>query len=408
MHSEKKTLDIITRRFFSTENKNLFHTWFGEFSDAFKERIVNKNVEPFTYMAPLENGEVLYVDVRPPFATVTHIKTDMEKEIVLSPEQFIKNNYSSLKSLGNKLKSEKIGLSFPYPFVLRNLIKGLHQDEIVTFDNGLSFLCCENDDNGISLRKVCGNVFVSSSLTALYTVGNTFGLSLSDKEMLNLYSKIKSPTSDSIKGRKVSVFAIQKAIKEIEKKVEKNSERRIDLGPLILKYKRTMMSGSKWLNEDGQTVNQAQLIQIFAWMHSAPVFTEYKRKESTAEKQYNDNLFDEKLEMLFKEGRFDTAIKEIATYCMNENGDLEFLIKSYVPEGDDFVATGFQFVSAEDGVIIRRGYYEDNDINNHLESLKKVPPRIFLDFCEEKFKADYFVIKNKKREIIMKEMPKIG
>lgn len=407
MQDCKKRIDTITRHYFTNENKTLLASWLNEIGEAIKPELEENKLQGLVFNVPLENGTVLSLEANGPYLKVSHFNNSLEVEPLVNEEQYRKNTLATLKTFANKIKEERIGLGYPYPFVLRNLIKNLHQDEVITFDNGMSFLCTETNNGFIALRKICGNILTGASLSNLFSMAKPFDVALSDKEMQNLYSKIKSSYSDSIKGRKVSLFDINKEIKYLEDKVDKNSEHRYDFGPLIVKYKKTVMSGNKWLNEDGRVLDKAYLVNILSWMKTAPVITEYKRKEPSLEKEYNDNLFDEKLEQQFKEGRFENIVKEISTYCIKEQGDLEFVIKSYVKEEDDYIATGFQFTCTENGILIRRSYYEDNDLSNHMETLKKVPVRIFMDFCEEKFRSDYFVIKNKKRSILMKGMPEL-
>lgn len=401
----KKRTDSITRHYFTNENKYLLSSWINEVGESLKDDLENDNLNNFVFMAPLEDGSIISISTVSDQLKVFHHNGSVEGEVILADDQYRRNNMATLKAFASRIKDKRIGLGYPFPFVFKNIIKSLRAEEIITFDNGSSFLCTENNNGVIALRKVCGNITAGVQISSLFSIAKSFDVAMSDAEMQNLYSKVKSLSTDSIKCRKFPLSDVRNVIKSLEDKVDKNSERRYDFGPIILKYKKAVMSGNKWLNEDGQVVSKEQVENILAWMYSAPVIIEYKRQEPSLEKEYNDNLFDEHLEQLFKECRFENAIRDISTYCLKENGDLEFIIKSYVKEEDDFIATGFQFVCAENGIIIRRAYFEDNDLGNRMESLKKVPTRIFTDFCEEKFMDNYYIVKNKKRKVLMKGLP---
>jgi hypothetical protein len=232
-------------------------------------------------------------------------------------------------------------------------------------------------------------------------------MELDDIEIQYLYSKTKAGTSDSLEGRVSSMLKAQDAIKAIEKEftTEKSSEKRVDFGPIPVTLKKVMFSGNKWYDADNNLLNVAQLSNIFIWMATAPVIMDYIRKEPSLEKEYDDSLFDESLEQFYSEGKFEEVCSMTALYCLKNVGDLDIVIKSYIKHNDDYIAAGFIFSVTGNSVVIRRLHFEDNDIQGRYDILKNVPQQAFIDFCKEKFNSDYFLIENKKKKVLMKDMP---
>ena len=141
-------------------------------------------------------------------------------------------------------------------------------------------------------------------------------------------------------------------------------------------------------------------------MANAPVITVFEHSEGGDAHRFDDTCFSERIEQFFKDGKFDNVYRSICEYVIRLKGELKVEIKSYIRNEDDFYADGFQFVYEKGAVIMRRATYADNDIMHRIVALKKSPQRLFSDFCAEKFNSDFFLMRNKKRAVLRKSLPK--
>lgn len=403
----KKKVFTITRHFFDYKKKYMLGSWLMEVDKAVGADSDTLDIlDGYTFIAPVENGGILKLTIDNKSILVSQISPDMQTSMLVNSIQFKRNDLIGLKNYANSLKANKMGLGFPYPNAFKNMFKGLRPNEIVTFDNGLSFLCTENEENIITLRKLCGNIS-NSPLSGLLTMSSKFDLGYSSREIQNLYCKTRTAFSDSVSGRIASSAEAVNDIKKFEESVEKNSEKRIDLGPLAFIFKKPLLSPPKWYTDDNQPVSSDLLLNVYSWMITAPVISDYK--STTLANECDNNLFNELLETYFAQGKFKEICAKLASYITYTQGDLSVSFKSYCRHDNDYIAVGYLFElfgcdSSDMSIIVKRLSFEDNDISKNIISSKRVQPEEFISFCKEKFNSDYFVIQNNKKKSLLAEL----
>lgn len=403
----KKTVFAITRHFFDYKKKYMLGPWLTEVDNAVGAE--SDILDGYIFIVPIENGGILKLTIDNKSILVSQIAPDMQTSMLVNSIQFKRNDLIGLKNYANSLKANKMGLGFPYPNAFKNMFKGLRPNEIVTFDNGLSFLCTENEKNIVTLRKLCGNIS-NSPLSGLLTMSRRFDLGYSSREIQNLYCKVRTTFSDSVSGRIASSSEAVNYIKKFEESVEKNSEKRIDLGSLAFIFKKPLLSAPKWYTDDNQPVSSDLLLNVYSWMITAPVIPDYKRKTSVPANECDDNLFNESLETYFAQGKFKEICAKLASYITYTQGDLSVSFKSYCRHDNDYIAIGYLFECSIDDdstdmtIIVKRLSFEDNDISKKVIGSKRVQPEEFVSFCKEKFNSDYFVIQNNKKKSLLAEL----
>lgn len=398
----KKTIFTITRQFFNYKQKHLLNSWLMEL-----DKVISTDyamLDGCTFIAPIENGSILKIVIDNGAILIAQIAPNMQTAMLVNRLQFKKNDLIALKNYGDSLKANKMGLGFPYPNAFKNMFKGLRPNEIVTFDNGISFLCTENENSIVTLRKLCGNIF-NGPTSDLLTMSRKFDLGYSAREMQNLYCKVRTSFSDSVSGRIASSLEAKNEINQFEESVEKNSEKRIDLGPLAFIYKKPLLSAPKWYTDDNQPVSSDLLLNVFSWMLTAPVIVDYIRKEPSPDKECNDNLFNESLEPYFLQGKFNEICAKIIAYMTYNNMDLSISFKSYCRNNSDYTAVGYLFELSDNmNITIKRLTFEDNDITKKVVGTKYIQPEAFISFCKEKFNSDYFVYQNNKKKSLLDDL----
>ena len=166
------------------------------------------------------------------------------------------------------------------------------------------------------------------------------------------------------------------------------------------------MSAAKWTDVNNNILSDEQLVSLYAWMSNAPVITSFIHEDDDISNSFDDTCFFESIEQFYKEGKFENVYKSICEYVLKKAGRLKVEVKTYIRTGDDFYADGFVFSFEKGSVFMRRAQFEDNDITKRIVLLKKTQTRIFTEFCAEKYNSDFFLMKNKKRAILRKSLPK--
>lgn len=401
-----KKVDMITRHYYSAEKKNSLNLWIADLNKALLDDWDDCNNH--TYVTPTENGDILEVEFKDKRMAVRLYDSDMKKSTLLDFPQFEKANYVALKKYGSHIGLSKFGIGYPYPDTMKNKLKSLRPGEIVTFSNGWSFWCTENDRGTITVQKICGDITKGVPLTSTLRPTKPFLIDFSYKTLQNLYFKVKNVKTDSVSARVSSINNTRVLVKSFADSLDKGASMRIDLGPIAINAQKPRMGGViKWTGEDGEVYNEDQIALFFLWMATSPVIIEMRRKENTLETAYNDALFEEKIEALLSEFRFDDVCSEVAKYCLLNKGNVRVVFKSYIPSDKsfDYLAIGFLFTCEEGGVVIKRIEYDMNDISQRHVISKTINPALFTRFCEKKYNSDFSIIPNKKRQILRKGMP---
>lgn len=289
-----------------------------------------------------------------------------------------------------------------------NMFKALRPDEMFTFENGVTFLCTEKNGNIVTLKKVCGNILDGTTdVTALLDEGKTFDVDASSaKDMQSLYRLIYDRLTDSAKGRISSYKLIKDYVDTLKKSAGNNSDKRLDLGPIEVHLKKPFMSAAKFTDTDNKVLTDSQITSVYAWMSNAPVITSFIHEDDNMANDFDDTSFFESIEQFYKEGKFENVYRSICEYVLRKEGTLKVEIKTYIRSDDDFYADGFVFSYEKRSVYMRRAQFEDNDITKRIVFLKKTQTKIFTEFCAEKYNSDFFLMKNKKRAILRKSLPK--
>ena len=178
---------------------------------------------------------------------------------------------------------------------------------------------------------------------------------------------------------------------------------RLDLGPICVTIKKSRMSGVKYYNSDNQVMDEEQLQKIYAWMDTCPVMVGFERENASLEDNFNDSLFNFEIEQYISEGKFQYVIDLIKNYCTENKGGVKVIFKSYIRNNYDYEAVGYVFSFENEAMILRRAVFDDNDIEKRIIALKKVGSREFLEFCDTKYNSDYFLIQNKKKQVLMNQ-----
>nr|WP_297765709.1 hypothetical protein [uncultured Butyrivibrio sp.] len=405
----QKFADAITRSYFGSAQRFDFYKMLSEMEKAIRPEIKNAPIdEKHIHLVPLDDGTIIEIDFHPTFTLVSEYGQDMKKTEILGKAASERGETATLRSFSAKLKKEKRGFGYPFPDMLQNMFRSLRAGEMFTFENGTSFLCTEKNGNIVTLKKMCGNILGDSDVTALLNSGKSFDVdSDSQKEIQALYRLIYDKDTDSAKGRIFSTSTTKDYVAALTGSAENNSDRRIDIGPIILHLKKgAFMSPAKWLDINNNAMSDEQINALYAWMSNAPVVIDLKHTDDDLANSYDDTCFSEYIEQFFKEGKFDNVYKAICQYVYEKKGTLKVEIKSYIRNNEDFYADGFVFSFEENAVIMRRATYGDNDITHKIVALKKSPARLFSDFCAEKYNSDYFLMKNKKRAVLRRALPK--
>ncbi len=404
----QKFADAITRSYFGSTQRFDFYKMLSEMEKVIRPEIKDEPAdEKHLYLVPVDDGTIIEIDFHPTYTLVSEYGQNMEKKEVLGKAASERGETAALRSFSAKLKKEKRGFGYPFPEMLQNMFKSLRAGEMFTFENGTSFLCTEKNGNIVTLKKMCGNITGDSDVTTLLNDGKTFDVdSNSQKEIQALYRLIYDRNTDSAKGRIFSTSTTKDYVSALTESAENNSNRRIDIGPIILQLKKgSFMSPAKWLDINNSPVSDEQINALYAWMSNAPVIIDLNHTDDDLKNDYDDTCFSEYIEQFFKEGKFNNVYKAICQYVYEKKGTLKVEIKSYIRNNEDYYADGFVFSFEDNAVIMRRATYGDNDITHKIVALKKSPARLFSDFCAEKYNSDYFLMKNKKRAVLRKSLP---
>ena len=405
----QRNADAITRSYFGGNQRFDFNKMLSDMESAVRQSIQDEpDDKKHIYLAPLDDGSIIEIDFHKDHTIVNVHDNKLNKAEVLSKASSLRGETAPLRSFSTKLKKDKRGLGYPFPDMLQNTFRSIRAGELITFENGTSFLCTEKDSNIITLKKICGDITGESDVRTLLGEGKAFEVDAnSDKEMQALYRIVYDHVTDSVKGRISSISTAKAAVDSMIGSAAAKTDRRIDLGPVMLRIKKgAFMSPTKVYDSDNNVLSNEQLYTLYAWMNSAPVIIDFEHDDNELGNDYDDTCFGEYIEQFFKEGKFDNVYKSICEYVYQMKGKLKISIRSYIKNDMDFYADGFVFSFEKDAVIMRRAPYGDNDITHKIVALKKSPARLFSDFCAEKYNSDFFLMKNKKRAVLRKSLPK--
>lgn len=405
MSDWQKIADNTVRSYFGGNERFNFYKLISEAEPKVRALIADDAPEKkHAYLIPLDNGGLIEVDFHTNYTLVNEYDKDMKKTEIQVMASAVRGETAALRSFAARLKKDKIGMGYPYPEALQNMFKALREDELFVFDNGTAFLCVKKDVNILTLKKVCGNIMGDSNVSAILADGKEFEVnSESQAEMQALYRLVYDKYTDSVRGRISNVTVTRDYVKALLGGAEKNCDKRLDVGPMMMRLKKSLMSPAKVYNAEGGIVPDETLQMLYAWMTNAPVFISFEHTDDTHE--FDDTRFSERIEQFFKDGKFDNVYRSICEYVLRLKGELKVEIKSYIRNDDDFIADGFQFAYDNGAVIMRRATYSDNDITHRIVALKKSPQRLFSEFCAEKYNSDYFLMQNNKRAVLRKSLP---
>ncbi|MBP3781704.1 MAG: hypothetical protein J6I68_00485 [Butyrivibrio sp.] len=406
MSEWQKITDNIVRSYFSSNERFNFYKLISEAEPKVRALIEGDDPDKkHVYLIPLDNGGLIEVDFHTKYTLVNEYDKDMKKSEVQTRVPAERGETALLRNFAAKLKKEKTGMGYPYPEALQNMLKALREGELFVFDNGTSFLCTKKEGNIVTLKRVCGNILGDSSVSSILSDGKEFDVDPSKyTEIQSLYRSISDHYTDSVRGRISNITVSKEYVKALIGGAEKNCDRRIDVGPVMMRLKKSFVSPAKIYDAEGKIMPDDKLQLLYAWMSNAPVITVFEHTDK-GEHEFDDTRFSESIEQFFKDGKFDNVYRSICEYVIRLKGELKVEIKSYIRNEDDFYADGFQFAYKDGAVFMRRATYADNDLTHRIVALKKSPQRLFSDFCAEKFNSDFFLMKNNKRAVLRKSLP---
>lgn len=404
----QKCADTITRSFFGGQMRYDAYRWLQEAESKIRPLLEGEDeTKKHVYFVPIEDGSVLEADFHTSYTIISLYDTEMKKKEIVGEKASRRGESAGIRAFSSSLKKNKAGFGYPHPEALMNMFRSLRVDELFTFENGISFLCTEKNGNIISLKKVFGNIIEGCDLAALLEEGKSFDVDASStREIQALYRLIYDKLTDSAKGRITSYQLVKEYVKNLKAAAGNNSDKRIDIGPMIIHLKKPFMSAAKWVGADNNTLTDEQMVSLYAWMSNAPVIVSFIHEDEQDLTRYDDTCFYEYIEQFFKEGKFDNVYRSICEYVLRLSGKLKVEIKTYIKNDDDYIADGFVFTFENGGVMMRRATFEENDITRKIITLKKSPSRVFGEFLAEKYNSDYFLMKNNKRSILRKALPK--
>lgn len=407
MSDWQKIADTITREYFGSTERYNFTKMLSETEANVRPLIQDEDpLKRHVYLVPLDDGGIVEVDYHPTFTQVSEYDREMKKSPVISGKSSERGEIAPVRNFSAKLKKEKRGIGYPYPEALQNMFRSLRKGEYFVFENGVSFICTEKKGNIVTLKKFCGNITGDSDISALLSEGKEFDVDpASSSEMQALYRMIYDRHTDSARGRIASMAVVKDYVNALIGGAEKGCDKRIDVGPIMMRLKKPFMQPAKVYNAENHVVDNETLYRLYAWMRNAPVIINFIHSKESDVHAFDDTRFSERIEQFFKDGKFDNVYNSICEYVLRLNGEMKVEIKTYIRNEDDFFADGFLFSFENDAVIMRRATYSDNDIMHKIVALKKSPQRLFVDFCAEKYNSDYFLMKNNKRAVLRKSLP---
>jgi len=397
MKEWEKELETLTRAYANTEKWNL-NGWFVEADHRMKKYFQTgelKNGD--SYILLMDSGVCLELRLYDKYSELNEIDSDMKISPLVTKQQSFNKELDVLQGYSMSLKALKGGIGKPYPPQLRDYLKKISSSQVLTFENGLSFVCTGRDGDKIFLKEVFKNVTRTTDLSAELN-GRSFFIDLSYREDIQkFYNLVRNRSTDSFVGRLEVIDVSWQRINAWTSGLDSRNSRKIELGPVELHVRKSAISNKlKWTDENGKAVSEENVKFLAAWLSTAPVVTEYKRSNDDYVNRYNDNALQGELENAYKSGDYDKAYKLLAAYCKKNGQSLKVTTKSYVAKDSGYKAEAFIFTVDGDEPAVFKATFENNDITKDFSSIEKSSAKEFIDFCAEKYNDTYINIKNDK------------
>lgn len=323
-------------------------------------------------------------------------KKKTEEELVLKATDNRQEERKQLSFYGDMLRQQQVGLGIHYPKEFQELLFELTPGQLVSFENGAAYVCMKNNKHELTLKEVFYGEINELNIESFMS-SQTIKLNyLDETKVQNFYQKNQKMRTGNISGDYTFIKKIDNDLKFIYKNLQNNTTKQFQFGPIFLNVRKNILGFPTWYDNQGKKISEETVRYLFGFLNTKPVVTDFIRNEETEEKKGLDALFKFRMEKLSKNKDFEQMLNIIKLYVIKNKSDLKIDVKTFEKdEKGNFNSISYIFKEFEGRCDLLKVYYEDNDFNGDIKSVKKITEQEFLSFCEEKYNAEHFSILTK-------------
>lgn len=352
------------------------------------------------FFIPLEDGAFLEQKFYDKYSTLSLINPDKTAIMVISEQDSITQEYRYLLGYSQALKNSGLGIGARYPEKLPQILKEIKIGQVLVFDNGRSFVCEKNENGFLQLVRTSDTTNIPH-ISAFKDSERISVLLYDNISLQHFYAQVRDDYNDDVRFRITTTYKAQEILNQCLAGLDKNTKL-LKIGPNEIRVKRNFLSKElSFYNKNGTKVPEESIKLMLGWLDAAPVITEFKRKNHTAETEFNDNMIRSDFDTLFSLEGYEEAYTLIAGYCKQNEKDLSINFNSYI----DGEAVSFIFKYENDVCHIYKANFANNNYNSEPTSIKEVSDKEFIAFCEVKYNETFIRVHNDIKNEILQTYP---
>ena len=309
-----------------------------------------------------------------------YFSENTRERLILSREMSAAKNYDALIGFQKNLEIPNLAIG-KYPkkeFV--NLLLSLKPGQIISFEEGKSYVCKKIDKGIPVLAKVFDGDIKNINIKK-FMEGNEFRLEVGDPLFIQKFyhDNCKVLTQNA----EADISLIDDAllfVKRIEGEVHTFKSKQVKIGPVSLIAKK-QHGEVQWFDNKGSSVTRDQVAYLVGVLNTNPSVTAFDRKVPNYQKTAEDEEFCAKIEGLLDSTDYKAAFQEMLRYSNENKEDLSIQTDSFLRDDSGNYVCGT--VLFQNGTV-NQVIYKDNN----FEEVNKILPLSEADFvalCQYKY-----------------------
>lgn len=358
---------------------------------------------------PLTNGSRIYFTFyyNSTAVDVENISNAKKRKPLINKEDSAAVIDTKLKAWDLSMENSNTYIGEKYPKSLQTLLSNITAGEIISFVDGASYSCLNNDNKGhLDLTKVFDGNLSQFTLENLSKKQHVL-LNINDPdELQRFYNKNRKYLTERVEYSYSHIDEATKKIEQIEDQLTPDKLKQLTLGNITLIAKKSRISDQTvWYDSHGDKIDRETVALVLGLLNNHLRERTYKYNENNDHNLVISHLAEKHIEELCANQEYDKMFQYITTQIMTNGSGMSVNFQHFTnkPETFDQIPEAISFIKENNQVKCYALTFEDNDFNKDVKQAKEINASEFVKKCEQLYSQNCHILKTRTEEEIVEQ-----
>lgn len=397
-----------------TENSSKISELYSDFEKISAKYLASGEMkEGDETFIPLSNGVRVYFTF---YNDATAIDTENISEgkprvQLLSREAGRNNELAQLIFLDGFMSTSSIYIGEMYPEALKTLLSNFQPGEILSFTDGNSYTCVNNDNHGhLDLTKVFDGNLTGFTLENL-SKKESVRLDINQPTDLQKFYNINCKTlTERTEYSYTHTDKAKENIRKAEQAIERGEIKEFSLGNIAVFAKKSRTSDDViWYDGHGDKIEKGTVALVFGLLANHLRERTFKYEKTAPANLLASHLTEKQIEEFCANKEYDKMFQYITDKVLQNAEGLSINFKHFtnIPGTFEYLPETITFVKDKEQVKCYAVTYENNNFANDVKKATEIDISEFVARCHELYDTNCHILKTRTEEEIVAQYQKL-